>query len=406
MIKGKGNSWKRSAITQGIARFQNLLRHFSKEILIALVLAVVVAIAIEVYKSEAYKGNIAANRKATATILVHDKDGKLLGQGSGIFVNAAGLLVTNYHVVQVQGSDIGKTVAKLPSGAYYLVRGLVGLDKKSDVAVLQFDATETPAVKGLGDSDALLSGQRVIAIGCPLNQENSVSEGVIANPARKLSGLKFIQFTAPISPGSSGGGLFDTDGKAIGITSGTLRDENNTAQNLNLAIPINLIKDAFRGSSRRLREESPDYYYALAQLEEAKRNWDKAIEYYQKALSVDDKYADAYEGLGGVYYEKGEYALEVSNYEKAALIDPKNHDYLHYLGTAYEDIGEYDKADKEYSLALLIRPDDKDTLHDFAILSMSDGDCGQANRLISELKEVDSGLARKLEGLIRRVTCR
>jgi len=392
-----------SFLNEKIGGFLKLVRHFSKEILIAFVLAIIVAVAIEVYNSEAYKHNISVNRKATATILVYDKDGNPLAQGSGIFVSAAGRLVTNYHVVQ--GSDISKTVAKLPSGAYYRLKGLMGLDRKSDLALLQFDATETPYVKGLGDSDALLSGQKVIAIGCPLGQENSVSEGVIANPARQLSGVKLIQFTAPISPGSSGGGLFDTNGKTIGITSASLRDENNTAQNLNFAIPINLIKEAFSGSDKRLTEGSADYYYAQAQLEEAKRNWNKAIEFYQKALSIDNKYADAYEGLGGVYYEKGEYDLEVSNYEKAVLIDRKNDEYLYVLGTAYEDVGQYDNAKKAYSMALSIKPDDKDTLHDFAVLSISDGDCTQAIKLISKLRQLDSGQARKLEELIKRVKC-
>ena len=389
-----------AVIKAQIAKFQNLIQHYLKEILIALVLAVIAAITIEVYNNEAHKNNIEVNRKAIATIVAYDKDGKAVAQGSGVFINATGLLVTNYHVVQ--GSDIGKTVAKLSTGAFYYLRGIGGLDKKADIALLQFDATETPHIKGMGDSDALLSGQKVIVIGSPLNLENSISEGVIANPARLLYGLKFIQFTAPVSPGSSGGGLFDSHGKAIGITSASLRDENNTAQNLNLAIPINLVKEASTGSTKKLTEESPDYYYSLGQLAETKDNWDKAIAYYQKALSLDDKYADAYIGLGTAYYEKGEYDLEVSNYEKAVSIDSKNYYYFYLLGTAYEDIQEYAKAKKAYMIALSIKQDDKDTLHDFAILSIASEDCVQAIQLISKLEKLDVGMARKLEFLMRR----
>ena len=400
MEKRKRDERKWGVIKAQISKFQNLIQHYLKEILIALVLAVVAAIAIEVYNNQAHKNNIEVNRKATATIVAYDRDGKAVAQGSGIFINATGLLVTNYHVVQ--GSDIGKTVAKLSTGAFYHLRGIGGLDKKADVALLQFDATETPHIKGMGDSDALLSGQKVIVIGSPLSLENSISEGIIANPARLLSGLKFIQFTAPISPGSSGGGLFDSHGKAIGITSASLRGENNTAQNLNLAIPINLVKEASTGSAKKLTEESPDYYYSLGQLAEMKDDWDKAIAYYQKALSLDDKYADAYIGLGTAYYEKGGYDLEVSNYEKAVSIDPKNYYYFYVLGTAYEDIQEYIKAKKAYMIALSIKPDDKDTLHDFAILSIAIEDCEQANQLISKLEELDVGMARKLEVLMRR----
>lgn len=405
MEKAKEQSRKRAIIKQKIAKVQNIVRHFLKEILIALALAALAAVAIEVYKSEVHKNNIGLNQKATATVLVYDKDGNRLGQGSGVFINSTGLLVTNFHVVGMQGSDIGKTLARLHSGAFYRLKGIRGLNNKSDIALLQFDAVETPHVKGLGNSDNLLSGQSIVAIGSPLNQENSVSEGVIANPARRLHGLKYIQFTAPISPGSSGGGLFDKGGKVVGITSASLNDKSMAAQNLNLAIPINLIKETFNGTDKRLTEESPAYYYSLGQLEEIKRNWNNAIEFYQRCLSIDDQYTDAYIGLGGAYWEKGEYTLEVSNYEKAVSINPKNHEYHYLLATAYEDIEQYSKAKKEYSTALLLKPDDKDTLHDFSILLIADGDCSPVDALISKLSELDVGLSKKLYAL-KKVACR
>ena len=270
---------------------------------------------------------------------------------------------------------------------------------------MQFEGTEIPHVKKLGDSDKLLSGEKVIAIGSPLGQENSVSDGVIANPARESLGVKFIQFTAPISPGSSGGGLFNKDGEAVGITRGALQDEKREAQNVNFAIPINLVKNIVSGSARKLVEQSADYYYSVGQIEENNGNNDKAIDYYKKAISINNQYADAYIGLGGIYYDKGEYDLEVSNYEKAVEIDPNKHEYLYYLGTAYEDTHQYDEAVKAYQKVLRIKPDHKDTLHDFAILSMADGDCNRANKLISKLKESDPGQAIKLEFLMRRA-CR
>jgi len=407
MEKGKANSQSKwSAIKPKITKLRNLVRHYLKEIIIALVLAVLAAAAAEVYSSAAHQKNIEINRKATATVLVRDKDENVLSQGSGVFVNGTGLLVTNFHVVAVPGWDVKKTLAKLHSGAFYFLRDVRGMDRDSDLALLQFDATETPHIKGLGDSDALLAGQRVIAIGSPLSLENSVSEGVIANPSRRLSGLKFIQFTASISPGSSGGGLYDYHGKAIGITSGTLRDETKSAQNLNFAVPINMIREALTGEAKKLTEESPDYYYSLGQIAETNQKWDTAIKCYKNALSLNDRYAPAYVGLGGVYYEKGQYDLEVSNYRNAVLIDSRNYEYFYYLATAYEDVQEYAKAKEAYLAALSIKPDHKDTLHDFAILSIAEGDCAQAKRLISKLGKLDVGMARKLETLMGRAACR
>ncbi|MGO8991601.1 MAG: trypsin-like peptidase domain-containing protein [bacterium] len=384
----------------------NFIKHFSKEILIALILAVIAAVAIEVYKTELYKNNIQVNKKAVATVLVYDKDRKLLGQGSGVFVNATGRLVTNSHVIiGIEGTDISKTVAKLSTGAQYTLGGVIELDKKLDIALLQFEGTEIPHVKKLGDSDKLLSGDKVIAIGSPLGQENSVSDGVIANPARESLGVKFIQFTAPISPGSSGGGLFNKDGEAVGITRGVLQDEKREAQNVNFAIPINFIKNILGGSEKKLVEQSAEYYYSLGQIEENNENNEKAIGYYQKAISVDSQYADAYINLGSIYYDKGEYDLEVTNFEKAVKISPDKCEYWYYLGTAYEDIHQYDEAVKAYKNALRLRPYHKDTLHDFAILSMAGGNCDRASKLISKLKESDPGQATKLEFLMRRA-CR
>jgi S1-C subfamily serine protease len=387
-----------------VKKILNFIKHFSKEILIALILAVIAAVAIEVYKSETYKSNIQVNKKAVATVIVYDKERNPLHQGSGVFINATGLLVTNFHVIE--GADITKTEAKLSTGAKYSLRSLRGLDKKLDIALLQFEATETPHVKALGDSDKLLSGEKVIAIGSPLGQENSVSDGIIANPARELLGLKLIQFTAPISPGSSGGGLFNKNGKTmVGITRAALQDENLKAQNVNFAIPINFIKNILSGSEKKLVEQSAEYYYSLGQIEQNHENNEKAIGYYQKAISIDSQYADAYINLGIIYYDKGEYDLEVSNFEKAVIINPNQYEYWYDLGTAYEDIHQFDRAVEAYQNALRLKPDHKDALHDFAILSMAAGDCDRASKLISKLKESDPGQAKKLEFLKRRV-CR
>ena len=74
--------------------------------------------------------------------MVYDKEGKGSEQGSGIFINSKGLLLSNYHVIK--GMDISRTKAKLPSGAFYELRGLKGLNEKLDIAILQFEATDTP----------------------------------------------------------------------------------------------------------------------------------------------------------------------------------------------------------------------------------------------------------------------
>jgi S1-C subfamily serine protease len=392
---------------KNIKKILDFTKHFSKEILIGLILAVIAAVGFEAYKSKVNENNLEVNKKAVATVVVNDSHRNPLGQASGVFITSTGLLVTNCHVIAIEGADISKTIAKLSTGAQYSLKDIKTLDKKVDIALLQFEGTEIPYAKYFGDSDKLISGEKVIAIGSPLGQENSVSVGVIAHPARELLGIKFIQFTAPISPGSSGGGLFNKDGKAIvGVTKGTLQDKKHEAQNINLAIPINLVKSILSGSEKELGKQTPEYYYAQGQIAENMGNDDKALADYQRAISIDDKYADAYIGLGGIYFDKGRYDLEVSYYEKAVDIKPNSYEFLYYLGTAYEDIQQYDKAAEAYSKALRLKPNYKDALHDYAVLLIAEGDCNQASKLILELKELDVGQAKKLEFLMRRTSCR
>ena len=89
----------------------------------------------------------------------------------------------------------------------------------------------------LGDSNKIEIGEKVVAIGNPLGYERTVSDGIISG-LREEKGMKYLQITTPISPGSSGGALLNMYGEVIGITSmGYL----GFAQNLNFAVPINYV---------------------------------------------------------------------------------------------------------------------------------------------------------------------
>lgn len=107
----------------------------------------------------------------------------------------------------------------------------------NDLAILKVNAMLTPAP--LGDSDLVEAGDGVLAVGNPISDSlaGTVSDGIISG-LRELGGRKFIQMTAPISPGNSGGGLFTLDGKLVGVP--TLIYTNGQA--LNFAVPINLAK--------------------------------------------------------------------------------------------------------------------------------------------------------------------
>lgn len=173
-------------------------------------------------------------------IAVYDKNKKFLGSGSGFFISGAGVAVTNYHVV------INAYYAKilLSDGETVLdVDGVYDYSVENDLALLKIDGGPFPFLE-TGNSAELSTGATVYTIGSPLGLDNTISQGLISNADRVIDGQSFIQISAPISPGSSGGALIDEFGRVIGVT--TAGFEN--AQNLNLAVPINLVKELLTGS--------------------------------------------------------------------------------------------------------------------------------------------------------------
>ena len=172
------------------------------------------------------------------SIVMSDNDGHPIAQGSGFFISEEGCIVTNYHVIKSGSSAI----IKLPNGAFFAVDGVLAADKDRDVAIIKAHGNDFRTLT-LGDSDRLQVGEEVVAIGNPLSLESTVSNGILsAIRTVEDEGGKFLQITAPISPGSSGGPLFNMAGEVIGITTSHLVG----GQNLNFAIPINDVKPMLR----------------------------------------------------------------------------------------------------------------------------------------------------------------
>jgi hypothetical protein len=168
---------------------------------------------------------------AIVSIVMSDKDGKALAQGTGFLISKDGRIVTNYHVI----AEGNSAVVKLPNGAFYVVDGVLAFDKTRDVAVIKAHGEDFRTLT-LGNSDRIRIGEEVVAIGNPLSLESTVSNGIISGIRTvEKRGGKFLQTTAPISPGSSGGPLFNMAGEVIGIN--TLYLEGG--ENLNFAIPAN-----------------------------------------------------------------------------------------------------------------------------------------------------------------------
>ena len=139
------------------------------------------------------------------------------------------------------------------------------------------------------------------------------------------------------------------------------------------------------GSLPEQVEVCAERYYSLGNIADNKEEWDEAIRCYQKAISLDANYVDAYKGLGGVYFEKGQFDLEVEQYLKATQIEPNNADSFYWLGTADENVGNLDSAIAAYVRALEIDPNRKEALHDLVIAYLAEGKVNKARELLPRL---------------------
>ena len=158
------------------------------------------------------------------------------GVGSGFIVASDGVILTNAHVVD--GAD--EVTVKLTDRREYRAK-VLGVDKRSDIAVLKIDAKNLPTVR-IGDSSAASVGEWVLAIGSPFGLENTASSGIISAKSRALPDdgyVPFIQTDVAVNPGNSGGPLFNLKGEVIGINS-QIYSSSGGSQGLSFAIPIDV----------------------------------------------------------------------------------------------------------------------------------------------------------------------
>lgn len=179
--------------------------------------------------------SIAQELAASTVILEITQHNGRRTHGTGFFIGE-GLIATNAHVID----NAAKATARLVQTQQTMgIQGYIAIDTQTDLAVLKTDNTTVPALAH-ADSDTIRIGDLIYTLGNPSGLEGTFSEGRISNLLIGIPGIKgkVIQFTAPISGGSSGGAIVNQHGQVIGIASQTRHD----GQNLNFAIPSNALK--------------------------------------------------------------------------------------------------------------------------------------------------------------------
>ena len=171
------------------------------------------------------------------------------GGGTGFLIDREGVIATNHHVVDEAAAIRVKFIA----GQKFTSVEILADEASLDLALLKIDygagdAGSRPDVEPLvlGDSERVQVGERVVSIGNPLGLEHTLTDGLVS-ARRVLEGRQWIQMSAPVSPGNSGGPLFNMRGEVIGVTTAQLGFFAR-GQNLNLAIPVNVLKGMLKPS--------------------------------------------------------------------------------------------------------------------------------------------------------------
>lgn len=162
---------------------------------------------------------------------VFNASGRKTGNGSGFFINDNGLIITNEHVIR----DASRVSIQMNNGTLYDVTVLL-TDERRDFALLKAPIENNDYVT-LGNSYYVRTGETIYTYGSPLGISNTMTTGLVSKNLSIVNRKEYIQVSAPISPGSSGGMLVNEFGQVIGITTSILIN----GQNMNLSIPINRV---------------------------------------------------------------------------------------------------------------------------------------------------------------------
>jgi tetratricopeptide (TPR) repeat protein len=323
---------------------------------------------------------------STVVILTYDKDGKIIGQGSGFFISEEGDIITNRHVL----AGAHRAEVKTSSGKVYTITLIVAEDKEADIIRVSVNIPKE-SVRPLSLSSSIPEvGERVAVIGSPLGLERTVSDGIVSAVREIPAFGKIYQITAPISPGSSGSPVVNMKGEVIGVATFQFVE----GQNLNFAVPGGRIAKLKTEEGKTLNEwkkGKPEewlasaegfYYRGLTFL--WAEDYEKALPYFENAAKKDPHYAEAYFHIGYCNVELGRCGEAVEAYKQAIRIQPDFAEAHLNLGVAYRGLGRYMGAIEACKQAIRIQPDFAKAHYNLGVVY---GELGRYTEAIEVYKE-------------------
>jgi hypothetical protein len=275
------------------------------------------------------------NRRAVVMLFSFSGKADSDALGSGVIISEGGDIATNLHVIR----DSKAVAAKLWNGSVLIVTGVSAFNEEMDLAILRTSGTELQTVT-LADPSAISVGEEVVSIGNPLGLEGSLGTGVVSG-FRDIGPGRLIQTTVPLSPGSSGGGLFNSNGELVGITTASLTQ----GQSLNFAVSAEYLQQLAQiepaielgALGDQLTQRSPAEPSVEGLIEKAQRYL--AAEMYGEAEDalVSAKNADEFNPrvhflLGELWFSQREYGKAIGEFKTAYSLEPSSVTPLCRLG--------------------------------------------------------------------------
>lgn len=299
-----------------------------------------------------------------SVVVVHNYDsrGKRQQLASGV-VMPNGEVATNNHVTE---KAVRLTVVyngkEYPASPRHC-------DPERDICVLDVPNLNAPKVV-IGNTSQLKVGARVYAIGSPRGLELTLSDGIVSG-FREVEGGHYIQTTAPISSGSSGGGLFDEEGRLIGLPTFFLTE----GQQLNFAVPVEWVLEApKRKNIIAAKAQARSSWLKKTVIFEQKKDWLGMLKECQLWIKDQPKSSDAWYCSGLAYSRIGDIPLAIDAFQKAVLISPNYSAAWCDLGVAYGLASMKTDAIEAYNRAILTNKNNAAAWHNLGILYQKNGD--------------------------------
>ncbi len=290
---------------------------------------------------------------SVVVLVTEDATGQAVALGSGFFV-AANLVATNYHVIEGAARVYARRIDE--SGQLSVV-AIVASDEANDLSLLRVSEARSRPLT-LARREQVAIGDEVYVIGNPEGLEGTFSQGIVS----AIRGRQYIQITAPISHGSSGGPVINSNGEVIGIAVGMFKD----GQNLNFAVPVSYLLNLLNRTSQnfaRSREpkpgktaNSPKAFFDRGDALRDRGDLQGALRAYERAVRLDRKYPDALYALARTYQDIGNNNLAIQYYQEAIRVRPDDKLAIVDLANLYEEIERVQDAITVYKKAINTNP--------------------------------------------------